>query len=684
MSNQGFFREGDIVVGIQGPPGPRGIPGTVWYSGTGLPDNDTGVNGDFYLQVVNGSIFEKNNDVYTQIGSFAGPYGPQGPQGTQGVQGIQGVTGLQGIQGLTGQSYVPSFVGPTAGKAVHDADVAGTSYLDTTLGKLYWKLTNTSGDWSAGVNFTTGPQGVQGVQGVVGPQGVQGATGQEGPAGPDGIIPVGIMIASNNLSDLANVTAAQGNLDLRPDVDILTFRDTLFSLGHLSAQADKIAYFDSTETMALTDFSPQARVFTSAVDTAGEQAAIGLQPGVTVQAFSAKLTSLAGLAASANKLLYFSDPSTFALVNFQAFGRLLVAATDAPAARSVLGLVINSQVQGYSSILKAISELTTAGDKLMYFTGPSAAGLTDFPAVARTLLAAATQAAQQAAMGLGTAATKDVGVTAGQVVMLDTGAKLPAVDGSQLTNLAVSAASLPGYISGMEVVWQSTTSFFVKPGTTRNEDAGSPYSMALAANRSKTLSSFVAGNANGGLDTGFVAANTWYHVHVIRKDSDGTIDVLYSLSPTGPSMPAGYTARRRVGSFKTDGSSQITKFHQKGDRVYWDNATVDFNAVSAVTTSVNRTLSVPPGIQVIAIVALSTTTVAGGIYVAVTPTDVVDAAASATNFALACTDTATDNANVVMQVVTNTSGQIRTRHTDVTSTFVVNTLGWIDSRGKDG
>jgi hypothetical protein len=38
-------------------------------------------------------------------------------------------------------------------------------------------------------------------------------------------------------------------------------------------------------------------------------------------------------------------------------------------------------------------------------------------------------------VGLGTAATLDTGTTANKVVVLDSSAKLPAVDGSQLINL---------------------------------------------------------------------------------------------------------------------------------------------------------------------------------------------------------------------------------------------------------
>lgn len=56
------------------------------------------------------------------------------------------------------------------------------------------------------------------------------------------------------------------------------------------------------------------------------------------------------------------------------------------------------------------------------------------------------------ALGLGTSAVLDVGTTASKVVQLDGSAKLPAVDGSQLTNLP-SASSLPaGFTSSGQTI----------------------------------------------------------------------------------------------------------------------------------------------------------------------------------------------------------------------------------------
>lgn len=59
----------------------------------------------------------------------------------------------------------------------------------------------------------------------------------------------------------------------------------------------------------------------------------------------------------------------------------------------------------------------------------------DITTAGKALLDDADAAAQRTTLGLGTAATQDVGTSAGNVIQLDGSAKLPAVDGSQLINL---------------------------------------------------------------------------------------------------------------------------------------------------------------------------------------------------------------------------------------------------------
>lgn len=85
-------------------------------------------------------------------------------------------------------------------------------------------------------------------------------------------------------------------------------------------------------------------------------------------------------------------------------------------------------------------------------------------------------------------------------------------------------------------------------------------------NVSETLNT--AGSGANGLDTGMLAASTWYYVHVIAKE-DGTTDSLLSLSATAPTLPATYLYSARVGAIRTDGTANKypLSFTQAGRRV---------------------------------------------------------------------------------------------------------------------
>lgn len=115
---------------------------------------------------------------------------------------------------------------------------------------------------------------------------------------------------------------------------------------------------------------------------------------------------------------------------------------------------------------------------------------------------------------------------------------------------------------------------------------------------------WAAGNSFGGLDTGAVGNNNYYIFAIARSDT-GVTDILFSLSPTTPQMPANYDFKRLIGWFKRAGGT-IVAFHTYeteggGLEFAWDAPTLDINLSNTLTTA-RRTdaLKVPLDFSVIA------------------------------------------------------------------------------------
>lgn len=246
-----------------------------------------------------------------------------------------------------------------------------------------------------------------------------------------------------------------------------------------------------------------------------------------------------------------------------------------------------------------------------------------------------------------------------------------------------------GWLSGLTMANNVTT-----PNTVIDTSAGianaddSSTLMSLAAFSKNANAAWAVGSGNGCLDSGSsLTANTWYHVFVIARADTGVIDQLCSTSATGPTLPTSYTKKRRIGSFRTNSSAQILGFIQDGDYFRWLTSVLDVDATDPGTAAVTRTLTVPSGVNVQALINAQAAYNAVGHGIGLYLSDL--AANDETPSGSAAPLMQAMNADYIqaytaLQIRTNLSSQIRSRlnYSDSLTVLRIATLGWIDTRGR--
>jgi hypothetical protein len=174
-----------------------------------------------------------------------------------------------------------------------------------------------------------------------------------------------VLLKANNLSDLANVVTARANLGLTIGTHVQAFDAELAALAGLVSAADKLPYFTGSGTASLTDLTSFIRTLLDDVDATAAKATLGLVIGTNVQAYDAELAALAGLTSAADKLPYFTGSGTASLTDLTSFIRTLLDDVDAAAVKTTLGLVIGTNVQAYDADLDAIAGLSPSNDDII-------------------------------------------------------------------------------------------------------------------------------------------------------------------------------------------------------------------------------------------------------------------------------------------------------------------------------
>lgn len=244
-----------------------------------------------------------------------------------------------------------------------------------------------------------------------------------------------------------------------------------------------------------------------------------------------------------------------------------------------------------------------------------------------------------------------------------------------------AAVLLSKSISGLGIANGTDVDHDIDISTGSCADSANGAILSLTSAMTKKLDSgWASGDASGGLFSGSIAADTTYHVFLIEKTSDGSIDAGFDTSVIAANIPSGYIRYRRIGSIVTDSSSNILGFYQAGDYFGLNDRILELNTSSPTTSGVLLSMSSPLGLEVIADLSVQLTHTATADLLITSPSE-TDSAASATNNTLRVLSSGTNN-NTKIQKMTNASSQIRYR-SDVSSVSNVSVWleGWTDYRG---
>ena len=253
-------------------------------------------------------------------------------------------------------------------------------------------------------------------------------------------------------------------------------------------------------------------------------------------------------------------------------------------------------------------------------------------------------------------------------------------------DLELTAFLPAGYITGFALLNGTDAAHDIDHGVGECRGDGDTNDAVLSSTLVKQIdAAWAEGTALGGLFSGTVANDTWYHNLLIRKNSDGTIDGGFDTSITGANKPSGWTVMKRLGSVLSDGTANILGFTHLAEHgiFLWDDPPLDITVADQSTTAVLRTLSVPPGIRVKALVRVRISHASAQRLVLLRSPDSDDEAPSASAAPLLSLVTGSGGGEVFgdFEVYTNTSGQIATRADGTATDLDIVTLGWQEAPG---
>jgi hypothetical protein len=339
-----------------------------------------------------------------------GSTGATGPQGDQGDQGEQGIQGVQGDQGDQGDAGVSAGLGYSFDTTITDSDPGAgklrfnNATIASVTSLFLDNLESNGGDVSSFVDIWDDSTN-SALRGLVL---VRKVSAKENFAifSVTGSVTDGTGYRKVTVSHIASNGSFSNNDEI--SVEFARVGDKGADgegagdvVGPASATDNALAVWDSTTGKLLKDSSfvpttlggnlinfsnPSATTFirinsgntVSALSASDFRTAIGLAIGTDVQAYDAELAALAGLTSAADKLPYFTGSGTASVADFTAFARSILDDANEATFKATVNLEIGTDVQAYDAELAALAGLTSAANKIPYFTGSGTADLFDF------------------------------------------------------------------------------------------------------------------------------------------------------------------------------------------------------------------------------------------------------------------------------------------------------------------
>ena len=181
----------------------------------------------------------------------------------------------------------------------------------------------------------------------------------------------------------------------------------LEALSSVTSAANKLPYFTGSGTASVTDLSAFGRTLIDDADAATARTTLGVDAAgtdnstdVTLVTTAADYLSISGQAITLGLIDLTADVSGTLPLTSGGIG-----ATTAAGARTNLGLVIGTDVQAYDAELAALASVTSAANKLPYFTGSGTASVADLSAFGRSLIDDADASAARTTLGVDAAGT---------------------------------------------------------------------------------------------------------------------------------------------------------------------------------------------------------------------------------------------------------------------------------------